>query len=149
MKNQESCLFEVGGLTREMLIQRHLENPQSLLFTVTHHLDGCTSVSFVSPGTGGTGSDLYALCAAPDEVVSKRIEPMLALIHCDDIDRYFDEREAARRKRSLFHTEFRILHPEKGERWVELLAVPECESDGATRWHSYLVDISARNRDST
>jgi len=100
-------------------------------------------MSFVSLGAGGD-ADLYAVCAAQDGNIHDGIEPLLALIHSDDIDRYFDVREASKRTMSLFHAEFRILHPENGERRVELRALPESDSDGCVCWHSCLMDVSAK-----
>jgi len=47
---------------------------------------------------------------------------------------------------SLLRAEFRVLHPSKGERWVESRSAPVQESDGSYTWFGFSIDVTARMR---
>jgi PAS domain S-box-containing protein len=42
--------------------------------------------------------------------------------------------------------EFRISHPQKGERWIEGRSAPTRSRDGGTVWHGFLTDITERKQ---
>jgi len=66
-------------------------------------------------------------------------------IHPNDLARV---QARAAREKALQPTdeEFRIMHPEKGLRWVRLKTVPTRHSDGGTRTLGIIEDISARKQ---
>lgn len=45
---------------------------------------------------------------------------------------------------TLWHLEFRIIHPEKGLIWIEGRSMPQRLADGSTRWYGFITDITAR-----
>ena len=48
------------------------------------------------------------------------------------------------RRLSTWQAEFRYLHPERGERWLETRCNPVRESDGGTLWHGMMTDVTER-----
>jgi PAS domain S-box-containing protein len=42
--------------------------------------------------------------------------------------------------------EYRMLHPQRGERWFESRSKPQREADGSTLWHGCTLDITKRKR---
>lgn len=45
---------------------------------------------------------------------------------------------------SVWNSEFRYLHPQKGEVWIEGFSAPVLESDNSTIWHGIINDITKR-----
>src|SRR5678815_956537 len=50
------------------------------------------------------------------------------------------------RNQSAWHGEYRVLHPDRGEIWVEGYSMPEREPDGSTLWRGFLNDVTDRKR---
>lgn len=73
-------------------------------------------------------------------------EPLFASAHPDDVGRLRDSiRESARRLTPWRH-EYRVLHPERGEIWIEGNSVPQLQSDGSVLWHGFMLEITERKR---
>jgi len=54
--------------------------------------------------------------------------------------------DESRRTLSHFCCQYRILHPIKGERWLESNSMPEMLEDGTIEWHGLITDITERKR---
>lgn len=67
---------------------------------------------------------------------------MRGLVHPADRTRVDKAIEVSARALERFHCEWRILHPRKGEIWVECCATPERQPDGSTVWYGYFHDIT-------
>lgn len=52
----------------------------------------------------------------------------------------------SRSEMKTWMAEFRYLHPERGEIWIEGHAAPVEEDDGSVTWHGFLQDVSQRKR---
>lgn len=52
--------------------------------------------------------------------------------------------EESRRNLSHFCCQYRIMHPIKGERWLESNSMPELLHDGVIQWHGLITDITER-----
>ena len=51
--------------------------------------------------------------------------------------------ERSAEAQQMLETDYRIRHPEKGERWVHVRAMPELEDDGDTTvWHGFMYDAT-------
>ena len=82
---------------------------------------------------------------APSEV-SEDASTLFRKIVPEDVGRVNAEIELSRRTFSRFHSEFRYLHPQQGEIWLEANSNPVQEPDGSTIWHGFLQDITVRKR---
>jgi PAS domain S-box-containing protein len=87
--------------------------------------------------------DIYGV---PEEELAKDFSVGLRLIHPDDHARIGEAVERSRRTMTLFHEEWRVRHPTRGEIWIECRSTPESQPDGATIWYGYLHDITERKQ---
>lgn len=99
--------------------------------------DGSTCMPYTSP-------NILELHGLKPEDVREDASPVLSLIHPDDSAWVGAQIAASARDLTPFHREWRVLHPHKGEIWVEVNSVPERESDGSTLWHGFVQDVTAR-----
>ncbi|MFY9512845.1 MAG: PAS domain-containing protein, partial [Rubrivivax sp.] len=65
-------------------------------------------------------------------------------IHPDDAPRVQAAVQAAAAAMGPWFAEFRVQHPEHGERWIEGRSMPVRDVDGAMLWHGALTDITER-----
>ena len=50
------------------------------------------------------------------------------------------------RLKTPIHAEWRVLHPAKGQIWVEMHSTPEVQPDSSIIWYGYFHDITARKK---
>jgi diguanylate cyclase (GGDEF)-like protein/PAS domain S-box-containing protein len=50
------------------------------------------------------------------------------------------------RLKEPIHDEWRVLHPTKGEIWVEVRCTPEVQRDGSLVWYGYFHDVTERKK---
>jgi PAS domain S-box-containing protein len=67
-------------------------------------------------------------------------------IHPDDFPYVRAALEESERDLTPFHCEWRMLHPQRGEIWVEGHSVPTREPDGGTLWYGVIVEVTERKR---
>ncbi len=108
-------------------------------FFYTAHMSpaGVSSMPFVSAGI----TDLIGI---PAENVAHNLSPLLELIHPEDAPKLMDARAEALKNMTELRAEFRINHPRKGERWIELRSLPLQDQDAGTILHGYMHDITER-----
>ncbi|MEZ5290708.1 MAG: PAS domain-containing protein [Vicinamibacterales bacterium] len=69
-----------------------------------------------------------------------------ALWHPEDRARIVDTIDASKRAMTPWREEFRVIHPVKGEIWVEGHSVPFADPDGGVTWHGAITDVTERRR---
>lgn len=99
--------------------------------------DGSAAFPYASAGL----LDVYGL--APEEV-AEDAAPLMRIIHPDDFVRVRTVIDESAAKLTGITTEYRIEHPSKGERWIEVSSTPVREADGSILWHGFAQDITAR-----
>ncbi len=65
-------------------------------------------------------------------------------IHPDDLERSYRTILESARTLEPWRCEYRVLHPTRGEIWVEGHSQPERQPDGGTLWSGFLRDITER-----
>ncbi|MDD2780322.1 EAL domain-containing protein [Sulfuricurvum sp.] len=101
--------------------------------------DGSTCMPYVSPNI----VDLFGLTP---ENVANDTSALAKLHHPDDNDRIFETIAESARTMSVWHEEFRIIHPTKGERWMESNTMPQSHPQGGIIWYGYIHDITERKQ---
>jgi signal transduction histidine kinase len=101
--------------------------------------DGSTFFPYASSGI----LDMYGF--HPD-VLKKDASPLFAIVHPADSAGFQTSITSSAKTLSLWSLEFRILHPDKGERWIAGQATPNVQPDGSIVWHGFLADITERKR---
>lgn len=132
---------------RALLERAEIERRQSQYFavapgyfyTLVMKANGSIAMPFASAGI----VDLYGL--RPEDV-ARDVSLLVDRAHPDDVAMTFAAMQESARNLSIYQVEFRILHPEKGERWLEARSQPQRFEDGEIRWHGFMHDITERKR---
>lgn len=140
-------ITELKRYEQSLLARAELEQRQSQFFaiapgafsTLEHQADGSYVMRFISEGI----RELYGL---EPEAVMRDIGILVAQSHPDDVEMTFRKTEESERNLSPLHVDYRIMHPTKGELWIECRAVPKRLPDGGTRWDGFYHDITERKK---
>jgi PAS domain S-box-containing protein len=109
------------------------------IFTFTQTVDGEPAFPYATPHLREThGVD-------PDDL-ARDPSLLLARLHPDDSEMIRATTAESARNLTMWHTQFRHFHPDKGEVWIEIFASPLRESDGSVTWHGIAHDITAVKR---
>ncbi len=131
------------AIQERLKLQERLEKlaatAPGVLISYQQFPDGAAAIPYASPLI----EDIYGL--RPEDVASDAT-PAFQLMHPDDLKRVQDSIAKSVETLSLWQTEFRILHPKKGEIWIEGRTMPERQSDGRIIWHGFIQDITERKR---
>lgn len=76
------------------------------------------------------------------EEVRDDAAPALERIHPDDRDRVMESIRESFRSLEVWECDYRVVLPERGERWVRGSAQPERLGDESVLWHGYITDIT-------
>ncbi|QJD30024.1 sensor domain-containing protein [Methylococcus geothermalis] len=123
-------------------LSRFAESAPGGMYILEQPPDGRLVIVYASPGM----ADILGLELAR---MLDDIGCLQALIRPEDLALVIRQQAASRRHLTPFRTEFRIVHPAKGLRWLEACATPERVAGGATRWHGFLMDVTERKRAET
>ncbi|MDF9392192.1 MULTISPECIES: sensor domain-containing protein [Methylococcus] len=142
-REAEARLKELDRLKakRESLerLARFAQCAPGFMYTMEVRADGHLAMTYASSGV----EDILGLSV---EAVLDDIGHLYSRIVPEDRDRVMLCQESTGREPLPFAEEYRILHPVKGERWLEARSVPERHKDGVTLWHGFLIDITERKR---
>lgn len=139
------------GLMDEHAIQRRLERGTEdqlaffasampgVIFTCRHERDGRSRALYVSPGV----VDLFGLSP---KVAVDDLTPLYAMISAEDLKRIRHAFAASVHDSNAGKVEYRIAHPDKGERWIATYSRGRRLADGATLWHSFSYDVTERKQ---
>ncbi|TAN68144.1 MAG: response regulator [Methylobacter sp.] len=97
--------------------------------------DGSYCFPYASPAI----KDIYGIAA---EDLTEDAAPAAMLVHPDDMEYLHDSIAESAHSLNPWKAEWRIMHPEKGEVWLEASSVPERELDGSTLWYGFIHDIT-------
>ncbi len=101
--------------------------------------DGSSCFPYASPAI----KNIYGI--APEEL-SRDSAAAHRRVHPDDYRRVRSSVEDSARNLTPWREGYRVLHPEKGEIWVEGHFVPERQTNGDVLWHGFFSDVSERKR---
>ncbi len=71
---------------------------------------------------------------------------ILERLHPQDHDRVVQSIKTSQETLEKWEDEYRVVLPEKGERWVRGVAQPERLEDGSVLWHGYIYDITEQKQ---
>lgn len=81
----------------------------------------------------------------PEELAAD-VSLVASLTHPQDLPRVTAMFRESIRLQAPLHDEWRVLHPHKGELWVEARSTPEVQPDGSIIWYGYFHDVTARKK---
>jgi PAS domain S-box-containing protein len=109
------------------------------LCTLKYCPDGSMFIPYASP----VWEEIHGIKV---EDVKSNLGALMNAIHPDDRERIFHSLVVSARKMLPWIEEMRVIHPTKGEIWVEGRTSPLLESDGSIVWYGFITDITARKR---
>ncbi|HEX5337304.1 MAG TPA: PAS domain S-box protein, partial [Gallionella sp.] len=118
---------------------RYFESAPGYFYTLAHRPDGSYAILFASSG-------IRELCGVEPEAVVQDVSAFVAIGHPDDVEMTFRKTEESERDLSPYNVEYRIIHPQKGVRWLEVHSLPQRMEDGGTRWDGFMHDITERKQ---
>ena len=124
---------------RERELRALAESSPGMMGAFYSRPDGSICMPYVSRKI----EELFGLL--PQDVVNDAT-PLLAATHPDDAQRVVDSIAQSARSMTTWHEEYRIIHPTRGERWMESNTHPAPHSDGGIIWYGYVHDITERKR---
>ncbi|KFN39391.1 MAG: hypothetical protein JU82_07305, partial [Sulfuricurvum sp. MLSB] len=101
--------------------------------------DGTICMPYVSPNI----TDLFGL--TPEDVRDDAAS-LIVLTHPDDAERVAESLAESARTMSVWHQQYRIIHPIRGERWMESNTKPEMHPEGGIIWYGYVHDVTERKQ---
>ncbi|WP_313451775.1 ATP-binding protein [Stutzerimonas kunmingensis] len=125
---------------REEALQRlqHIaEQLPGVVYQFQLYSDGRSCFPYASEGL----RDVYGL--QPEEV-REDASSVFARIHPDDLLDVTASIQASAEHLSVWHREYRFLHPLKGLIWLEGRAMPQPRADDSILWHGFITDITQR-----
>ncbi|HXU94090.1 MAG TPA: PAS domain S-box protein [Gallionella sp.] len=128
---------EIGA--RERQLRALADSSPGMMGAFHSRPDGSVCMPYVSPNI----EELFGL--RPQDVADDAA-PLLALSHPDDAQRVSESIAESARDMTVWHEEYRIIHPTRGERWMESHTRPEPHPDGGVVWYGYVHDITGRKR---
>ena len=83
--------------------------------------------------------DIYGVAL---EEVKEDATPVINNLHPDDKDRVIQKILESKNTLEKWDDEYRVILPQKGEKWVRGVAQPELLEDKSVVWHGYIYDIT-------
>jgi len=80
------------------------------------------------------------------EEVCEDAAPIFARMHPGDVGYVHETISASANTLTAWRADYRVLHPTRGERWIEGHSMPQREPDGSILWHGFLNDVTERKR---
>jgi PAS domain S-box-containing protein len=110
-----------------------------MIFSFRLRPDGSACMPFCTPLI----EDIWGLC--PEDVFED-FTPALSRVHPDDFKRVSRSITESARTMEPWIDTFRLIHPQKGEVWIEGNSLPRLEADGSILWHGFVQDVTVRKK---
>jgi PAS domain S-box-containing protein len=110
-----------------------------MIFSFRMYPDGSFKLPFCTPVI----KDLWGF--RPEDLKDD-FSPAFDRIHPDDIEAARERIRESARTLNPWIDSFRVLHPEKGEIWLDGQSMPRLENDGSIIWHGFVQDITNRKK---
>lgn len=129
--------MEEALVARERELRALAESSPGMMGSFYLKSNGTVCMPYVSP-------NIYDLFGLHPQDIAEDASPLMKLNHPDDAQRVMDSIAESARTMTTWHSEYRILHPTKGERWMESNTSPQLHPNGGTIWYGYVHDITER-----
>jgi len=123
----------------EQRLTKITANLPGVIFKFQLSADGSPSFPYASRGIKG----LYGI---EPEDAALDASPVFAAIHPEDLTSVIESIMGSARTLSKWRNEHRVLHPHKGEIWVEGNATAESGADGSVMLYGFITDVTERKR---
>ena len=140
-ETREAQLLQVNERLkqRDALLQKLSQNVPSMFYQYRLFPDGRSCFPYSSAGI----RNIYEV--SPEEVCRDAAK-VFQRLHPDDLDAVVASIMESFHTLQQWTDEYRVLLPEKRERWIKGSATPEKLEDGSVLWYGELTDITERKR---
>ena len=122
---------------REIELQNLADSSPGLMGTFYLKPDGSVCMPYTSPQL----QELFGL--DPEDVIDDAT-PLLSRTHPDDMQLVNDTIAESAKTMTPWHCEYRVIHPTKGELWLEGSTNPKPHPGGGIIWYGFIHDITKR-----
>lgn len=92
------------------------------------------------------GERIAEIYGAPPGRLTEDAAPFFSLVHPDDLEGLRESIAESARRLITWRHEWRVLHPVRGDLWIEAQSMPLREPDGSTLWQGVATDITERKK---
>lgn len=124
---------------RECELRALAESSPGMMGSFHLRTDGTICMPYVSP-------NIFELFGLHPQDVAEDASSLMRLTHPDDAQRVSESIAESARTMTPWRHEYRILHPTRGERWMEGHTNPVPHPAGGVIWYGYVHDITARKQ---
>jgi len=89
-------------------------------------------------------STIEQIFSIPAASLARDASAIFDLVHPADLSKLRASIELSAKNLTMWISEFRVIHSQKGEIWIEGRSMPQKQADGSVLWHGILQDISGR-----
>lgn len=108
-----------------------------VIFSLRQRSDGTFCIPYVSP-------TIARFIELPDYFLAEDASPLFESVHPDDQKRLHESLAKSALEFIPWRLEFRFLHADKQDFWVEINARPHRDEGDSIIWHGFLQDITER-----
>ncbi len=138
ISERKQAQAEREALTRQL--SDLAANVPGVLFSYLHGPDGGHHCDYLSQRA-------EAVCGVARSLLQVDVSHLMARLRTRDRVRLLRAMTESEHLRSPLHTTFRLPHPERGLRWIEISAQPHHQPDGGVLWHGYAQDVTRAHTD--
>jgi diguanylate cyclase (GGDEF)-like protein/PAS domain S-box-containing protein len=110
-----------------------------VVYQFRQRVDGSSCFPFASEGI----CEIYRV--NPEDVRKDATKAFLC-IHPVDLEKVVESIQTSAQNLTQWHHEYRVKFDDGTVKWLLGNAMPEREADGATLWHGFIMDITARKQ---
>lgn len=143
---KEKLIESFVDISEKKATENLLKKSADLLENLSRQIPGVIYQYQIKPDGSGCFSfasehikDIYGV--APEEV-KEDATPVINNLHPDDKDRVIQKILESKNTLEKWDDEYRVILPQKGEKWVRGVAQPELLEDKSVLWHGYIYDIT-------
>lgn len=136
-KSYESALLKHAELEKRQ--SQFFKIAPGFFFIAVKQNDGNFRLPFASVG-------LQQLCGLSPEQVQNDAGLLWQMVKPANIEHILQTLELENGETDTMCLEFQVRHPEKGERWIEIHALPQISPEGEVLWYGFMLDITKRKQ---
>ncbi len=111
------------------------ENIPGVIYTFQVFPDGKSCFPYAS-------EHIYNIYGVTPQEVKEDATKIFKVLHPQDIEHVVGTIQTSFKRLTLWETEYRVVHPDKGVIWVKGVSKPEKQTNGSVIWYGYIHDIT-------
>jgi PAS domain S-box-containing protein len=130
---------EIALKESETKFQRITESLPGMVYRYILHPDGSDECTYVSP-------QVRQIFELEPDIVLQNVSHLWERVHSDDLPITLEEVKVSAESLQPFFVEERLILPQAGLKWVQVIARPERHKNGDIVWDGVIIDITDRKK---